>query len=115
MRGTKGARVVELVPERKLIFEWIAFVGEEQPGYAGPPYMPEPARRRDKTQVEVNFEASPGDPHKTRIILIHSGFRQGAAWDRALAYFRDEAWPSILHRLADFCDRGVLPSWHRAS
>lgn len=32
VRGTKGARILELVPGKKLAFEWIAFVGQEHPG-----------------------------------------------------------------------------------
>jgi uncharacterized protein YndB with AHSA1/START domain len=115
VRGTKGARILELVPEKKLVFEWIAFVAQEHPGRAGPPYMPEPERSREKTQVEVSFEPSPANPGKMRITLVHSGFRQGAKWDEALAYFRDRGWPLGLRRLKDFCDRGTLPPWSRPS
>ena len=111
VRGTKGSRILELVPGKKLVIEWIAFVGEEPLGEGGPPYMPEPERSRHKTRVEVTFEPSPGDGSKTRITLVHDGFRQGAKWDEALAYFRDRGWPGVLRRLTNYCSQGTLPSW----
>ena len=111
LRGTKGARVLELVPGKKLVFEWIAFVGQQQPGYGGPPYMPEPERSSQKTRVEVTFAGSPNDASKTRITLVHSGFRDGAKWDEALGYFRDKGWPAVLQRLANYCQQRSSPSY----
>jgi hypothetical protein len=35
--GAKGARVLELVPNRKLAFEWITFAGDEILGHNAPP------------------------------------------------------------------------------
>jgi uncharacterized protein YndB with AHSA1/START domain len=113
VRGTKGARILELVPEKKLAFEWIPFVGQEHPGYGGPPYMPEPERSREKTRVEVVFEPSPPDASKTRIILLHNRFREGTKWDKALAYFRDQGWPEVLGRLGNYCNQGTSPSWSK--
>jgi uncharacterized protein YndB with AHSA1/START domain len=113
VRGTKGARILELVPERKLVFEWIAFVSQEHPGYGGPPYMQEPERSLKKTRVEVTFELSPSDANKMRITLVHNGFSEGPKWDEALAYFRDKGWPGILRRLTNYCNQGTLPPWSR--
>ena len=39
VRGTKDAKILELVPDKKLVLEWIAFEGEERAGYGGPPVM----------------------------------------------------------------------------
>jgi len=111
LRGTKGSRILELAPGKKLAFEWIAFVGQDQPGYAGPPYMPEPERSRMKTRVEVIFEPVRGESGKTRITLLHTGFHEGARWDEALAFFRDQGWPGALRRLTNYCDSGTLPPW----
>ncbi len=113
VRGTKGARILELVPDKKLVFEWIAFEGQERAGYGGPPVMPEPERSNEKTRVEVVFEPTRGDADKTRIGLVHNGFREGARWDAALAYFRERGWPGVLHQLTDYCNRGVLPPWSK--
>ncbi len=113
LRGTKGAKILELVPDKKLVFEWIAFEGQKRVGYGGPPVMPEPGRSSEKTRVEVVLEPIPGDVNKTRIVLVHNGFRQGATWDAALVYFRERGWPGALQHLTDYCNRGVLPPWSK--
>jgi len=113
VRGTKGAKILELVPDKKLVFEWIAFEGQERAGYGGPPVMPEPERSREKTRVEVVFEPAPGDVSKTRIVLVHNGFREGATWDAALVYFRERGWPGVLRQLTEYCNQGILPAWSK--
>ncbi len=113
VRGTKGAKILELVPGKKLVFEWIAFEGQARAGYGGPPVMAEPERSREKTRVEVVFEPTPGDVNKTRIVLVHTGFREGALWDAALVYFRERGWPGVLRQLTDYCSQGILPTWSK--
>jgi hypothetical protein len=38
--GTKGARILDLVPNQKLVFEWITFAGDDLLGKNAPPLCP---------------------------------------------------------------------------
>jgi len=111
IRGTKGCRVVRIVPDQELVFEWIAFVGQQPRGRSGPPYLPEPERSAHKTRVVVRFSALPGEPEHTRVALVNDGFGSGAKWDEAFAYFRDRGWPQVLAQLKAYCDHGQLAPW----
>jgi uncharacterized protein YndB with AHSA1/START domain len=101
--GTKEARVLELVPNRKLAFEWITFAGDELLGHNAPPYAP-PAERNEKplpTWVQINFEPMEGQPNRTHVVFAHYGFRDGKKWEQSYRWFA-KAWKGVLDHLADY-------------
>lgn len=79
-RGSEGARLLAVEPQRMLSFEW-----------TNPPHMP--LVRADYTHVTLYFE--PAGEGGTSLTLIHDGFGLSPAWDEALAYF-EKAWPMVL-------------------
>lgn len=109
--GTKGATILNFQPANALSFEWIPFVARDGLGPNLPPYIPKPERDRKPlpTWVELTFTGA-GEGH-TRVTLRHSGFKDGAVWDTAFAYFRDRAWPLVLDRLVTYTRDGVSPAW----
>ena len=102
--GTKGARILKLVPGKELAFEWITFAGDELPGYNAPPYAA-PAERNTRplpTWVELAFEPVETQPGKTRVRLAHYGFRDGEKWEKSFQWF-ERAWKGVLDELAASC------------
>ena len=103
--GTKGARILKLVPNKELAFEWITFAGDELLGKDAPPYAP-PAERNVNplpTWVELTFENIAGQPNKTHLRFAHYGFREGEKWDRSFQWFT-HAWKGVLNQLAGYCE-----------
>lgn len=84
-RGSEGCRVLAFAPPRVLAFSWNA-----------PPSMP--TVRRERTQVVVELE--PLGERLTRVRLTHTGWKEGAEWDQAYAYF-DIAWGKVLTSLGN--------------
>jgi uncharacterized protein YndB with AHSA1/START domain len=82
-RGSEGCTVLAFAPPRVLAFSWNA-----------PPSMP--TVRRERTQVVVELE--PLGERLTRVRLTHTGWKEGAEWDQAYAYF-DIAWGKVLSSL----------------
>lgn len=102
--GTKGARILKLVPEKELAFEWVTFAGDELLGRNAPPYAP-PAERNVRplpTWVELTFEPVEGQPEKTQVRFAHYGFRDGEKWERSFHWFK-RAWKGVLDELAAYC------------
>jgi len=99
--GTTGARVLRLVPDRELAFEWITFAGDALLGRNAPPVAPRSLRdaRPIPTWVELQFEPVAGDAGKTRVTFHHYGFRHGEPWDESYAWF-GRAWAGVLDQLA---------------
>ncbi len=100
--GTTGARMLRLVPNRRLVFEWITFAGDSTLGNNAPPVAP-PALRNERplpTWVEVRLQSLPGG--RTRVTLHHYGFRHGDLWDASYAFF-DRAWRGVLQGLEEAC------------
>ncbi len=98
--GTRGAKILELEPGRRLVFEWIPFTSTEVTGVPGPPALP-PAERNVfplATAVELTFTAD--GPDHTIVHLRHRGFRSGGKWDESHAYF-SRVWPAVLESLAE--------------
>lgn len=83
-RGSEGTHVLALQQERMLSVTW-----------ALPPYMPE--LRAHLTPLTVHFE--PLDPMHSRLTIVHGGWGQGAAWDKARDYF-EGTWPQVLEAQA---------------
>jgi uncharacterized protein YndB with AHSA1/START domain len=102
--GTKGARILKLVPDKELAFEWITFAGDESLGRNAPPYAP-PAERNARplpTWVELTFEPVPGEPNQTHLRFAHYGFREGEKWEASYQWF-GRAWKGVLDELAAYC------------
>jgi uncharacterized protein YndB with AHSA1/START domain len=96
--GTKGARLLRLVPGKEIAFEWsMPPLGLDQQPLA--------------TWVELTLEPAPGRPGRTRLHFAHYGFRSGGNWDKALSIFRDGNWPLVLNRLVVYCRDKVSPAW----
>jgi uncharacterized protein YndB with AHSA1/START domain len=103
--GTKGARILKLVENRELAFEWITFAGDELLGKNAPPYAP-PAERNINplpTWVELAFERIEGEPNKTHLRFAHYGFREGEKWERSFQWF-ERAWKGVLNQLQSYCE-----------
>lgn len=81
--GAKGAdhkRFLAVQPMKTISFDWNA-----------PPSLPE--ARAQRTFVVVRF--APVDDKTKRITLHHTGWGDGAEWDKAYSYF-DRAWGAVL-------------------
>lgn len=102
--GTNGARILKLVPNKGLAFEWITFAGDESLGRNAPPYAPAAERnvRPLPTWVELNFDAVPGKAEQTRLRFAHYGFREGEKWEKSFRWF-ERAWKGVLDALAAYC------------
>lgn len=96
--GTKGARILEFAPGKKLAFEWIPFTLRQIEGAPGPPVVSEAERNASFTPVEVTFEAA--GEGRTLVRLTHRGFKQGEKWQQAHAFFT-RAWALVLEELAN--------------
>lgn len=81
-RGSEGCTILGFDPDRSLAFTWNF-----------PPHLP---IRDEKTSVKLLFHDLEGG--RTRLELIHSGWREGPAWEQGYAYF-DQAWDVVLARL----------------
>ena len=103
--GTKGARILKLVPNKELAFEWITFAGDELLGKNAPPYAPPAERNLNPlpTWVELTFESVDGEPNKTHVRFAHYGFREGEKWESSFQWFT-HAWKGVLNQLAAYCE-----------
>lgn len=85
-RGSEGSVILAFEEESMLSFTWNA-----------PPTMPEIRRQR----THVTLLLAPVNATTTRVTLEHSGWGQGADWQKARAYF-ERAWGEVvLPRLAE--------------
>ena len=101
--GTRGARILRLVPNRELNFEWPSFLAWADPAIpGGPPVSPELRDERPIPWVEVTFLAADRQRTMTRVQLVHHGFREGAPWLASRRYFWT-AWSSVMGRLGALC------------
>ena len=98
--GTKGARLLHLVPEKELAAEWtFPPLGEK---LNTPPFP---------TWIEVRLEPAPGRPGRTRLHFAHYGFADDPDWKKAYDIFNEDNWPLVLNRLVVYCRDGVSPAW----
>jgi uncharacterized protein YndB with AHSA1/START domain len=104
--GTKGARILNLVPNRKLVFEWITFAGDDLLGTHAPPYAPPSDRNVTPlpTWVELSFEPEDGQPNQTHVKFAHYGFRNGEKWEQSYQWFT-RAWKGVLDQLSEYCQK----------
>jgi uncharacterized protein YndB with AHSA1/START domain len=103
--GTRGAHILQIVPDKLLAFEWITFAGDNLLGEHAPPYAP--SSQRDitplPTWVELSFEPIEGQPNLTHLKFAHYGFREGELWAQSHRWFT-RAWKGVLDRLANYCE-----------
>jgi uncharacterized protein YndB with AHSA1/START domain len=102
--GTKGARILKLVPDKELAFEWITFAGDELLGRNAPPYAPAAERnvRPLPTWVEISFDAVDGQTDQTHLRFAHYGFRDGEKWEQSYRWF-GRAWKGVLDQMVAYC------------
>lgn len=79
-QGGEGVILLAVQPPRMLSFTWNA-----------PPELPE--IRKQRTHVTVFLESL--GPTRTRVMLRHDGWGEGAEWDAAYDYF-ERAWKQIV-------------------
>lgn len=91
MNSTKGARLLDIKKDEKLVFEWTM-----------PPFASELNTKPLPTWVEVTFQALKTDPDKTHVRLKHCGFKRGGKWEKAYEFFVRN-WALILYRLDLLC------------
>ncbi len=83
--GSNGCTIKDLVENERLVFEW-----------RGKPDMPVMNTKPFPTAVTLEF--SDAGQGRTKLTLTHSGFGDGAEWDRAREYFHG-AWQWVLDGL----------------
>jgi uncharacterized protein YndB with AHSA1/START domain len=93
MRGAEGSKVISFVPNKKLVFSW-----------SFPPSIP--ALRDAKEQTEVSVELTATGPN-TQVKLTHTGWKEGADWEKGRAYF-EKGWNAVLARLERKFRRGPI-------
>lgn len=85
-RGCEGCTVVSVEPPKRLVFTW-----------SHPPSIPELRNRGKRGRVTV--ELLPGSVEgSTLVSLVHDGFPEGEAGEKARDYF-EKAWDVVLGRL----------------
>ena len=105
--GTKGARILKMIPGKFLAFEWITFAADSTLGQNAPP-IASPETRNAKplpTWVELSFDPVAGEPKKTHIKFAHYGFHDGDLWQKSFEWF-SKAWDGVLQELAEYCKAG---------
>jgi uncharacterized protein YndB with AHSA1/START domain len=98
--GTKGARLLHVLPGRELAAEWtFPPLGEKLNTLPFP------------TWIEVRFDPAPGAPGRTRLHFAHYGFADDPDWKEAFDFFDAGSWPLVLNRLIVLCRDGLAPEW----
>jgi uncharacterized protein YndB with AHSA1/START domain len=98
--GTKGARLLHLVPGKELAAEWtFPPLGEK---LNTPPFP---------TWIEIRVEPAPGHEGRTLLHFAHYGFPDDPDWEKAWRFFDEGNWPLVLNRLVVYCRDGVSPVW----
>ncbi len=108
VHGTKGARILEFEPGRRLAFEWVTFAGDEEKGDHAPPYA-EPRLRNAfplPTWVELTFTPVTGETNRTLVRFTHSGFGNGPLWEKSFHWF-ETAWAGVLRSLKTACEKSA--------
>lgn len=86
--STKGCRITDLVPNAELSFNW-----------RGPEQFED--LMGAKTHVFVRFEPQQGGG--TLVRFLHSGWGEGAAWEKARLWQAD-AWQSAIQNLKNMLE-----------
>ncbi len=87
---TKGCKFLEFRPYKSLSFNWKA-----------PNDFADIMNNEDSlTVVKINFME---DGDNTKIMVIHSGWRNGEKWDKARQW-HEFAWKQVLNNLKEFLE-----------
>jgi pimeloyl-ACP methyl ester carboxylesterase/uncharacterized protein YndB with AHSA1/START domain len=97
-RGGEGCKVLSLLPEEMLSFEW-----------SFPPSIP--ALRESGARTWVVVQLADAGPGVTRVKLTQLGWQDGPEWDKGFAYF-DAAWGKVLTWLQQRFATGA-PEWKK--
>lgn len=89
VRGSEGCRVLSLIPNRMLTFEWSA-----------PPKFGD-AYRAFRSHVTLTFERGP--ELTTTLRLRHYGWPFAGEFKEVRAYF-EQVWPPLLERVKEFVE-----------
>lgn len=99
--SSAGARVLEIEPSRRLVFEW------RSPPFAAHLNNPSPL------WVEIRFSSVEGLQGQTIMELTNYGYGRGDDWDRVYEFFVT-AWSEVLYRLdRSLVDPDFVNSWTR--
>ena len=93
--NTSGCRIIALIPQRLLAFEW-----------KGPSSLAVMNFNPLPTWVSVSFEAV--EPNKTIMHFRHGGWGSGAEWQAAHDWFQS-VWTNVLQTLQSVDDHGKAP------
>lgn len=93
INSSMGANLLQIEKNKNLAFEWTM-----------PPFAREFNVKPFPTWVEVTFNALKNNPDRTRLRLIHHGFKRGGKWDKAYEFFV-RGWANILFRLDLLCSQ----------
>ncbi|RSD29040.1 SRPBCC family protein [Mesobacillus subterraneus] len=90
--NTKGCKVIRLIPEQELVFQW---KGPDQ-------FNPLMNNNDELTTVSIRFEKMDAE---TKVLLRHDGFKEGTAWSEALQWHQ-MAWSGVLKSLKNALEKG---------
>lgn len=91
--NTKGCKILKMDHYKELVFEW---KGPDQFSSLMNEAYP-------LTKVTVNFEKVSDDT--TKVIVLHTGFKEGAAWNEAIQW-HEMAWAGVLKSLKNALETG---------
>ena len=89
LRGSQGSKVVSVLKNEHLIFEW-----------PFPPIAPALRKSGVKTHVMILFQQT--DDGRCRVTLKQYGWESGGEWDKGFNYF-DKVWPAVLSQFQSAC------------
>lgn len=91
--NTKGCKIIRIVNEEELHFTW-----------KGPdPFAQIMNQKHELTIVKVKFEKIDADTSK--VIVEHSGFNDGEAWEEAFNWHK-MAWSGVIGSLKSELEKG---------
>jgi len=91
LRGSQGSKVLSLLHNELLIFDW-----------PFPPSTPMLRNTGAKTHVLIQFADT--DDGRCRVKLKQYGWQDGEEWDKGFAYF-EKVWPAVLLQFRDACNK----------
>lgn len=91
--NTKGCKVINLDPEKKLVFEW-----------KGPDQFDSIMNRQEELTI-ATVQFSKLDGATTKVTVLHEGFKAGDGWTEALNW-HEMAWAGVLKSLKNALEAG---------
>lgn len=91
--NTKGCKIIKLVDNKELQFTW---KGPDQ-------FQSIMNNEAELTIVNVSFE--PVNSNSTRVVIVHSGFKDDDNWKEAFTW-HEMAWSGVLKSLKSALEKG---------